>query len=174
MPARIAVVMGIGWAGQKRVFGVLCLLLISSNCGWSELYAPSPDFCLAKRLQFCFQLQDTLFLRFYNMWHSMQCILYGTNPCNRVQDSRVQRVAHWEHRAPDFQALPGCSWVKLKAVTGISCILSGVRTVSISLEFLDLGVSDKKEASWQGVFCEGSGNVSFPLVWNNLNSVYIF
>lgn len=39
-----------------------------------------------------------------------------------------------------------------------------LRTVRISLEFLDLGVSDEKEATWRGVFCEGSGNVIFPLV----------
>lgn len=74
----------------------------------------------------------------------------------------MRRVAHWEHRAPDLQGLPGCSWVKLKVVIYISCILSGLQTVRISLEFRDLGVSDEKEATWQG--CEGSGNVIFPLV----------
>lgn len=75
-----------------------------------------------------------------------------------------QNVAHWEYRAPHLQGLPSCSWVKLKVVIGFCCILSGLRTVHIALEFLDLGVSDEKEATGRGVFCEGSSNVIFPLV----------
>lgn len=53
---RIAVMMGIGRASQKRGLGVLCLLLISSIYDCSELYASSPDFCLARRLQFLFSV----------------------------------------------------------------------------------------------------------------------
>lgn len=98
---------------------------------------------------FCFQLQDSPFPWFYNVEHTAQCILHGTNLklFPRQRQSRVQRLAHWEHRGPDLQGLPGCSWVKLNMVIGICCILSDLRTGYISLEFLDLGVSDEKEAT---------------------------